>query len=85
MRMREDLKIYTGSVTRIRANLQKFWLLRSKLSVTFAHVRNQIQKVMDNGPENPVTWALYYERGQGFRHRLYIPQSMVQIENSFSR
>ena len=56
MRMREDLKIYTGKRHEDTGKPSKFLVTfckHSKISVTFAHVPNQIQKVMDNGPENP--------------------------------
>ena len=58
MRMREDLKIYTGKCHEDTGKPSKILVALckcSKISVTFAHVRNQIQKVMDNGPENPGT------------------------------
>ena len=56
MRMREGLKIYTGKRHEDSGKHLKFLLTfckRSKILITFVHVQNQIQKVVDNGPENP--------------------------------
>ena len=56
MRMREDLKVYTGKRHKDTGKPSKILVTfckHSKISVTLAHVRNQIQKAMDNRPEIP--------------------------------
>ena len=58
MCMREDLKLYTGKCYKDMGKHLKILLPFYKLSkiwLLFAHVLNKIQKVVDNGPENPGT------------------------------
>ncbi len=68
------LKIYTGKRYEDTGKHLKFLLTfckRSKILVTFVHVRNHIQKVVDNGPENP---------GRACTHTLYLhPQLAVDV------
>ncbi len=58
MRMREDLIIYTGKRHKDTGKPSRFFITFCKHSVTFVHVRNQIQKVVDNEPENPGRWHI---------------------------
>ncbi len=74
MRIHEGLKIYTGKRHEDMGKHLKvfpYFCKRSKILVTFAHVRNHIQKVVDNGFENP---------SRACTHTLYLhPQLAIDV------